>query len=168
MCNPIIGLGLGLAQNIVGFAAGQADFKAKEAAWRQNIVNSLAAERDEQGALLTRQIQEQSATGQKLHLSLVEEAQRRADAEVSAAAAGVSGLSVENLLRDVGSKAAYNRSVAEENYRMTAEQLTQEMRATETRAQSRINSVERPTSPSPLSLMIDMGSTVAAGANKFK
>jgi len=151
MCAPVLGIigmvasvGSSLAQG----AAAQADYEARSEQWRQNYVNALAAARDEQNQLTNRQLQEQSAYVQKRHLSLVEQAEKQSEAEVSAASAGVSGISVENLVQDIGRKAATNRAIAEQNWIMTANQLQAEKRATVTTAQNRINSVARPTSPS--------------------
>jgi hypothetical protein len=130
------------------YAAARADYNAKAAQWTQNVVNAEAAARDEQSQNLLRQMQEERASNQKIHLQDIEEAEKKSQVVVASADAGVSGLSVDNLIADIGRSAAYNRQVERDNWKMTAAQLQKEMDATETRMMNRINSVPRPTAPS--------------------
>lgn len=157
----------GVASSLAQGQAAQADYAARSEQWRQNVVNSWAAARDEQKQLLQRELQEQEVNAQKQHLSLVEEAEKKATAQVSAASAGVSGLSVSNLVADIGRKAATNRNIAQRNWEMTAQQLRDEQEATITRAENRINSVSRPTSPSGLATAAGVGSALVGGARSF-
>jgi hypothetical protein len=154
MCNPIVGVGLALVQGMVGHQAAMQDYNAQSQAWRQNYVNALAAGRDEQNQLLLRSMQEEDAKNQKVEVLNIEEAQRRAEAEVSAAEGGVSGISISNVLQDIGRRAAFNRQTEERNFEMTAAQLTQEMNATNTRIMGRINSVQRPVKPNALGFLL--------------
>lgn len=154
MCGPAMGLIIGLAQMGVSMAASDAayqarmdDYQAKSAVWRQNVVNSEAAARDEHQAILNRQMQEQAKTTQKKHLSYIEEAQKSAEAEVSASAGGVSGLSVDNIVSDIRNKSLQNRTYADTNYKFIVADTQAQLKATEARLMSRINSVERPVSP---------------------
>jgi hypothetical protein len=151
-------LAVGVAQAVAGFAAAQQDYDAKANTWKQNVVNSWAAGRDEQGQILNRQLQEQDALVQKEHLISLEEAEKVSEGSVSAAYGGVSGISVDNLLADISRKSAINRSVERENWRMTAAQLDAQNKGTVTTMQNRINSVERPTSPSPAGLLLNVAS----------
>ncbi|MEW6121297.1 MAG: hypothetical protein AB1698_01690 [Pseudomonadota bacterium] len=153
--------------SIAQHQAAEADYEARSQQWRQNVVNSWASAREEQSQLLQRELQEQEALAQKQHLSLVEEAEAKASVENSAASAGVAGLSVANLVADVGRKAATNRMTNKRNWEMTAEQLAQEKEATVTRAENRINSVSRPTSPSGMGLAAGIGSALVGGARSF-
>lgn len=168
MCPPVLAvatLAMGVASAVVGHQASQADYEAKSAAWRQNYVNALAAGRDEQRQLTLRQLQEQDAYVQKNHLVMVEEAQKTAEYKVSAAASGVSGVSVDNLLDDIGRQAGLNRATLETNYKATAQQLQTQKDASVTQIESRINSVARPTSPSGASLFVNiLGAGVKAAS----
>jgi hypothetical protein len=130
------------------------DYSAQAAAWKQNAINALAAGRDEQNQLLLRTAQEEEAKNQKVYLSNLEEAQRKAEAEVSAAEGNIGGISLDNVMADIGRRAAYNRTVEERNFVMTAAQLNQELRATNTRIEGRINSVPRPVAPNPLGFFL--------------
>lgn len=154
MCSPLIGVGISLLQGMASYSAAKQDYRAQSQAWRQNYVNALAAGRDEQNQLLLRTMQEEDAKNQKLAVQNIEEAQRKAEAEVSATEGGVSGLSIANVLQDIGRRAAFNRQTEERNFDMTAAQLEQEMRAVNTRIEGRINSVTRPTKPNALGFFL--------------
>lgn len=145
-----------MGQSAVEFGAASADYEARSAQWKQNITNTYAAAESEHGQLLQRQLQEQDALSIKQRLSLIEEAEAKAAAQVSAAGAGVSGTSVENILGDIGRKAATNRAIDQQNYRMTAAQLQQEHEAVSVRAQNRFASVSMPTGPSPFGLALEV------------
>lgn len=164
MCAPqVLMAGAGIAQAAVGFAAASQDFNARSAQWRQNYVNSLAAGRDEQRQLTLRQLQEQDAAIQKGHLLMLDEAERRSEVAVDAATAGIGGVTLDNLLTDVSRKAALNRATLATNYKNTAQQLQTEKDASVTGIENRINSVARPTSPSPASFLVEaLGSGVRA------
>lgn len=127
--------------------------------WQQNQINALASARDEQRQLTERQIQEQDATTQKVHASQIDEATRKAEASVAAADAGLSGVSLDNITREIGNRAAQNRTNAVENYRMTAEQLQANKDATVTKAQSRIDSIQEPTDASAATGLIGLASS---------
>jgi hypothetical protein len=114
---------------------------AQQQRYDQNRVNALAAARGEQTQLTQRQIQEQQAVEQKKYVSLIEEAQKKATASVAGAEAGVAGISLSNIIADLGQRSEYNRAVAKENYDNIAAQLSVEQNATVTRAEGRINSV---------------------------
>jgi hypothetical protein len=145
-------------------SAKKADYAAKSAAWKQNVVNSMAAGRDEQRQIMNQQMQEQSKTTQKKHVSFLEEAQKVATAEVQAASANVAGLSVDNILADLSGKAALNRTYADENYRYIVADTTEKLKGTDTRIMARINSMERPVSPADTSGIEIMGAGVKAFA----
>lgn len=154
---PVIGAVLGLVQAGVSMAASSADASAKAEQWKQNQINALAASRDEQRQLTLRQIQEQDATTQKVGASRVDEAQRTAEAEVSAADAGLSGVSLDAITREIGNRAAQNRTNAFENYRMTAEQLQAQKDASVTKAKGRIDSIATPTDTSFATGIVGLG-----------
>lgn len=149
---------MGVLQAGVSMAAASEEASAREEQWKQNQINAWAAARDEQRQLTTRQIQEQNATTQKIQTSQTEEAIRTAEAEVSAADAGLSGLSLDSITREIGSRAAQNRTNAFENYRMTAEQLQAQKDATVTQAKSRIDSIPTPTNTAAASGLVGLAS----------
>lgn len=166
MCAPAIGLALsltmGIAQSVVQYQAARSDYAAKTAAWQQNIVNAQAGARDEFRQVTQRNLQEQGKTTQKLQLSYMEDAQKQALAKVSAAGAGVSGISVDNILGDISGKTALNRTYIQENYRYVAADLQTQANNAVTRQSMRIAAVPAPQEPSPLVPLIGIGT---AGTN---
>jgi hypothetical protein len=170
MCAPalamILSIGVAAAGAQANYAAKMADYNAKSAAWRQNVVNSEAAARDEQSQIIRRQLEEQAKTTQKKHVSFVEEAQKVAKAEVSAAAGGVSGVSVDAIVSDIAGKSQMNRTYADTNYKFIVADTQQQLKATDTRLMSRINSVERPLSPAD-TRGIEILGAVAGGIGKL-
>jgi hypothetical protein len=156
---------MGVMQAGASYGASQADYAAKSAAWVQNVTNSEAAARDDQRQILTKQLEEQAATVQKQHVSFVTQAQKQSSVENSAASSGVSGNSVDNLLSDIAGKSEENRSYDQENYKFVVADTQEKLHASDTTLQSRINSVQRPTEPSPLSFIAGIGD---AGLKGFK
>lgn len=150
----ILSAGIGGLSAIASYNAQVEDFNRKEQQWKENYVNSLAAGRDEYNQLLSRTVQEQQATTQKLSQYTTEQAIKQAQAEVSAASSGVAGNGVDELIRDIGRGAAENRYWAAENGKNTALQMTQELKGAETRVVNRINSITRPQAPSPAGAML--------------
>lgn len=150
--------------SVAKFAGEKQVADGQTAAYDQNYQNSLAAARDSQQQLTLRQMQEQEATAQKDHKMVVDQAKAEAAASVSAAGANVSGLSVDNLIGDVRRQTTQNRTNNQRNWEMTAQQLQTEKDATNTTAQSRINSMQPGTDPSPLGLVIDIA---GAGVKSF-
>lgn len=164
MCGPMLGMVTGIMSSVAEFGAAQQDYKAKSAAWKENYVNALAAGRDEQTELQQRELQEEMAVQNKLHLSMLEEAEAKGSGEVMAAGAGQSGLSVDSMLREIGSQAAFNRTTEETNWQFTAQELQTKKKASVQGIKDRIASVQRPSSPSPLGMIIGIA---GAGAKAF-
>lgn len=150
MCVAAIGAVVAIAQSVVSFAAAQEDYNARAEQWKQNYVNALASGRDEQRQLQVRMVQEQEAHAQKQQLNAIEGAEIAAEAEVSAATAGVSGISLNNILAGISRKIGMKQVADSTNHRNTVLQLGEQLKATNTNVQNRINAVQRPTAPNPL------------------
>lgn len=71
----------------------------------------------------------------------------KATAQTQAGEAGVSGLSVDNLLGEFDSRKATFDNRVDTNLDMTTSQIQAEKQSSRARAQSRINSVRKPTPP---------------------
>jgi hypothetical protein len=144
---------VGIVGAVASYQAQQADYQAKKAAWEQNVVNAEASARDEHRQITNRFLQEQEKTTQKKHVSFLEEAQKAATTQNNAATAGVSGNSVDNLVRDIQGKSALNRTYADKNYQFVAADLGEQLKATDTKMKGRIESMPVPQAPSPLGLI---------------
>lgn len=166
MCMPIIGailsIGVAAAQASAEQKAKTADYNAKVLAWQQNIINSQAAARDEQRQIITKQMQTQAQTSQKVHVSYIDQAQKQATAEVQAGAAGVSGLSLDNILDDIAQKSELNRTYAMTNYQYAVTQTQEDLHASDTKLTSRINQVPVPIQPIDTSGITVLGSVAGA------
>lgn len=139
-----------VAQSVVSFAAAQADYNARAEQWTQNYTNALASGREEQKSIQLRMMQEEAGSLQREQLSRIEGAQVASETENSAAAAGVGGVSLTNLLVGVQRQVDQKVSADKTNYLNTVAQLGEELKATNTNIKNRINSVQRPVAPNPL------------------
>ena len=161
MCSP---LALGIASFAMGAAQSVAQYGAQKNEYATNKASSEQAWRDQQTQISQREMQEADALRQKQTQQNIEEAQAKAEVEVSGAASGVSGISLVNLTRDVGRRAATNRQAEETNTSMVISQLRLQRKGATSEAMSRINSVAK---PSPLSLIAGIGSAGVSGYNSY-
>lgn len=165
MCAPmLLAAGAAGAQSAVSFAASQQDYNNQVAAWQENYVSSLKAGEDEQKRLQLRMSQEGEAISQKRHLANIEKAQATSAVRNSAGAAGVSGVSVSNIITGVSQKVSAKRQADEINFDNTIEQLSAELLNTNTKTQNRINSVQQPTPPNPLGFVLQAAGGIASAA----
>lgn len=122
--------------------AGVAKASAQNEAWSRNQIAALAAQRDTQQSLTLRQMQESGATNQALRVSLIDEERRRANAIVSGVHSGMAGVSVDNLVADIGRRAEENRVTLLTNWESTAAQLQRSKEASEATYEQRVNSMQ--------------------------
>lgn len=166
MIGAVLGMGMSIMQAGAAQQAKQADYQAKSVAWQQNVLNAEAAARDEHRMILTRQMQEQEKTLQKTHVSRIEEAQKSATAEVQAAAGGTSGISLDNIVDDISQKSQLNRTYADRNYMFIVADTSEQLKASDTKALGRINSMQRPVEPAN-TFMLDALGGIAGGIGKM-
>lgn len=157
MCDPIsiATFAISAASSIAQYSEQMAQSKAVEKNAQQTFRNDI-------DQLSLRQIQEANATAQKDKQTTLEVAEKSAEVEASAAAAGVSGISVDNLVADVQRRGARNKVTQYENLKMTVQQIQQEKKGVRATAQSRINSAPR---PSALGLVAGIGGAALEGYN---
>jgi hypothetical protein len=162
MCFDPVSLGImtfamGAVKSIAEYQAASEESAAVEK-------NALAAYANDQTAINHRQIQEADASSQKVQQINLEEAKKVSEVRLSAASAGVSGISVDNLVGDVTRQASQNRQNQFENTKMAIDQLQLEKKQSQTQAQSRINSAPR---PSALSLVAGIGGAALNGMTTY-
>lgn len=154
MCAPAIsavaGIGMSVLQAGASASAANADYAAKVAQWQQNIINSEAAGRDEEKQIIGQQLVQQAKDVQAKHISFIQEAQKKSTVAVNAADAGVSGISVDNLIADIAGKSELNRSYDDENYRNIVADTQMKLTASYDTEKARINSVSAPIPPNPI------------------
>jgi len=154
VCFPGATAIISVLSSVVSFGAAQEDYNNKATQWRQNYTNSLASGRDEQRQLSLRMLQEDDAFVDGQQQNNIEGAEALAAGEVSGNSAGVSGISLGNILGGMRFKLAQKAQNEKTNYNAKVAQLTTEMEATNTTIQNRIGSVQRPTAPNPLGYIL--------------
>jgi hypothetical protein len=171
MCAPaapiisaVAGIGVAALQAGASYSASEADYQAKAAAWRQNVINAESAARDEQVQIIGQQLIQQNKIAQQKHVSFLEQAQKEATVAVSAAEGGVSGISVDNVMQDIATKSQLNRTYADQNYSYIVADTVNKLKSSDDQEISRINSVERPVEPSPLAAIAGVA---GAGVKAF-
>ncbi len=150
MCDfiAIASAGLGIMQSAVEYSGANDKFKAQMEAYNQNANNAAHATAQQYSNLGIRAQQEDAATNQQKSEAEREAAQSAASVEVAASEGGVSGLSVDAVLRDIYSRQGRNEATLDANQRMSRGYLSGELAAAEASGQSQINSMPIPEKPS--------------------
>lgn len=153
---------------IMTFATGAmksiAEYNAQSEEAAATQKNALQAYSNDQVALAHRQIQEADAGSQKVQQIDLEEAKKVSEVKLSASSAGVTGISVGNLVGDVTRQASQNRQNQFDNTKMAINQLQLEKTQSQAQAQSRIDSAPK---PSALSLIAGIGGSALSGMNTY-
>lgn len=172
MCDPVslavTTFMVGAGQSVASYGAAKQQAAAQDQLYADNKANAEFASMYEHQQLDKRIIQEQDAYGEKLFDTGLETRARAAKAEAAAADSGVSGLSVDSLLRDVwgaGDRAS-TRIMANED--MTLDQIAQEHLGVEARKNDRINSVRHGVQPSDLALGLGIASSGLNAATSYR
>ncbi len=160
MCDPLSGamFAISALSTAVGYVGQQEAADAQDEAYEQNRQNALNAFADKQRDLNTRAIQEQEAAANKKFENNLDRRAAQATAMVAAGESGVSGLSVDALFNDLGSRTARANANIDSNTDYTLQQLESEKRGQTYQTVDRINSVKRGQQPS----LIDAGLRIAA------
>ncbi|RWP84732.1 MAG: hypothetical protein EOR11_19930 [Mesorhizobium sp.] len=148
---------VGAMQSVAQYQAAAEESKATREA-------ALQAFSNDQNALSRRQIQEADASNQKVQQVNLDEARKVSEVRLSASSAGVSGISVGNLIGDVTRQASTNRQNQFDNTKMAINQLQLEKKSSQAQAQSRINSAPK---PSALGLIAGIGGATLSGFNTY-
>lgn len=161
MCTP---LAMGLVSFAVQGAQAIAQYSAQKEEYKNNKAAAEQAWRDQQDQITQRTLQEQDALRQKQANLNIQQAQAEAETAVSGAAAGVQGISMDNLLSDVTRRASANKQTEETNTDMILSQLRLQRKGVNSEAVSRINSVAK---PSALGLIAGLGSAGVSGYSSY-
>lgn len=150
MCDmmSLLGAGLGMMQSMAQFSADNARYEQQMKQYEQNAINASKAAQDQYSNINIRAQQEDAAANQAKQEASIEAAQISASTEVAASEGGVSGLSVDHILRDIYAQEGRNEVTLDSNQRMSRDYLAGEKKAAEAGGQSQINSVTIPEKPS--------------------
>jgi hypothetical protein len=148
---------------VSGYQAADAQADLQEKMYEQNKRNSYAAMR--QGYITTqqRQAQEMEAASQQIQNRRLEAARQTATSNVAAGEAGVSGFSVERIMRDIGAMGGRDVSTIQQNRDWNVSQLQNQMLGLKNKTKSRIQSRSPGIDPSPVPYLLQ-GVKGVAGA----
>lgn len=124
----------------------------------QNRESAMASMREDYSRVGLRQQQEQDAAGLQNWQRKVQERKELATSTVAAGEAGVTGLSVEGLLRDISSLSLQDQDNVNQGADWQLEQLSAEMSGIQTTTQGRMNSAPTAAKPSPWGAVFGIGS----------
>lgn len=165
MCEPVITLAIAAASAYASVdaqskqakaqdQANQVQFQNSMTAYRANLAN-IEVERNQRGADATQKINENNAASRAA----------QSHARVAAGEAGVAGLSVDALLRDLAGEAAYDNTNVEENYVRADMALNAKRENAYNVTASDINSLRTPVSPDYLGAGLRIAN---AGVSSYK
>lgn len=182
MCPPLIavaGLALSAASAVVGYQAQVAQVEAQNQAIadqnrfrRESREEAKRAAQEDFNHLNVRQVQEEAKAFNEIDEVNLEAMRARATAEVAAGESGVSGISVDRMMRDITNKANKFGNDTMTNLDFTRREIKQQKKKVRGDAQSRINSVgpdeRKVRKPSFLPTAISIGrAAVDAGPQIF-
>lgn len=144
----IASIGLGIAGQAMQYNAAKADYSAQMKMQRDNAINASRSAENQYSNLNIRAQQEEAARVQQKMETNIDAAKAASTVEVAASEGGVTGLSVDAVLRDIYAQVGRNDAALSTNQRMSRDYLKGEMKSAEMGGQSQINSVAIPQKPS--------------------
>jgi hypothetical protein len=152
MCPPVVAaitLVMAVASAVMTYKAQEAQHQTGEQLARnetirydRNVIAAQNANKVEHQQLHRREWQERDAAIEKGRVGAVQSQRVIAQQAARYGESGVTGISVDNVLADLERGEASNTVLRETNYMNTVAQLRDEMKAADTRAEARINSMQ--------------------------
>lgn len=127
MCIGAIGAVVGVIGQVIGLAISIAQYREQKRKEQQNRLNAIAAANDKYAALARKADQEAKATSQKTFETKVEAVKKEAEFSVSAADAGVTGISVEAVERDAMAIQARREAAIFTNFETKRREISDQM-----------------------------------------
>lgn len=160
MCNPAALAVISAVSTGASVVAQQQQVNAQNRANRQQADNARTAMVDNLDQTMLARDEQQQAAGQRIEQINRDQAHAVATARVSAAGAGVSGLSVQALLADLAGQASANRSAVQTNFENQQRAGQIDRRNVATSARNTIAGLRSPTSPDYLGAALRIGNTI--------
>jgi hypothetical protein len=157
MCEPTTLMALQVATAAVSvYGQQQAASAQAEANQRQydNIMRARAANINQTNLM---QQQEREGAMQRMEENNLKGAAAQATARTAAGESGISGLSVDSLLADLGTKQNRFNSSVETNYDRSSQAIAIQRENVDTNAASQINQLKTPTMPDYFSAALRIG-----------
>lgn len=156
MCDPTTLAVASFAMGAVGqysqYSAQSAQAAAQNNAYEQNRINALASMREDYKQLNTRQMQEAESASLEAQKRQAQAQRELATARVGAGEAGISGLSVEGILRDISGLALNDTDAINRGADWNINQIQAEKSGVRSSTQGRISSQSRGSKSSPWTL----------------
>ncbi|MFG1395867.1 virion core protein, T7 gp14 family [Roseixanthobacter pseudopolyaromaticivorans] len=162
---PLVSAALSIGGAVAGYAGAVKQANQQNQLYMDNAAEANRAAGDQYNALTHKRTQERAASSQQLFQNDLEGLRARSTARTSAGEAGVTGLSVDALLGDLGAQQGRKSEAIDSQYQMTTDSITAQTQEVKANTQSRINSVQRAAKPSFLPFLIG-GASGAVGAFK--
>lgn len=160
MCEPTTMAVLSIASTAAGLYGQQQAADAQDDYNKDMARNATIANNQRNAQINQRQLQERDAATGKIMANNIEATKAKATAQVSASGAGVSGLSVDSLLADLGmSQGRYNASVGQNLRQSTAGADWERVNAYND-MQSTFNGLKTPAMPNYLGAALQIGTAV--------
>lgn len=145
---PVLGMAAGLAQAVTGYAGANAEYKAQEQRYKENLANTKTATEDRYSAINTRVMQENAAASQDLQEVNIDALKARGSMRTAAAEGGVTGVTVDAIINDTLAKQGRYANNVQKNFDYQRNYWLGEGNAARAQGQSSVNSVPRGTKPS--------------------
>ena len=159
MCDPIVIAALSIASTVATVDAQQKQANAQAKANQQTYDNQMVAYNANLANSNATKTQEAAVLSQKM---IENNAQARRDmsrATVAAGEAGVSGLSVDSLLAELGGRAGQANATAESNFLARDRAIEMDRMNAWAGTSSAINSLKTPTEPDYIGAGLRIGNT---------
>lgn len=153
----VASFGLGVGSSILNYQQARAQSKLQDRMYAMNAANAVSALIDTYGQLQARRQQEIEASSEAILQRRIEERKQLAAARVAAGDAGVTGFSVDALLRDIGATASRDVSNIQQNRDWNLAQINQQMRGARAQAKNQIVSMVPGSRVSPWSTVFQIG-----------
>jgi hypothetical protein len=158
---PALGLIASVGQAVAGIAGDNAAYQAQKQQYKANLENAKTATFDRFESINNRVIQESDVAAQQLQENSIEGLKARSSARVAAAEGGVSGGSVDAIVTDMLAKESRFAVNTQTNFNNQVNYWRGEGAAAAAQGQSQVNSVPKPTKPSPFAHIVNLfGSAV--------
>ena len=159
MCNPAIAAAA-FAVGSVGmqYGAARAEAKHQDQVYEVNRQQAFKSMGEQYQGIGLRQLQNTEAAADEIWNRRLQALREQSTSAVAAGEAGISGFTVERVLRDIGATASRDVSTIERNRDWNNQQLQSEAMGVKAQAADRILSVQRGTPPNPWASVFKAGS----------
>jgi hypothetical protein len=160
MCEPTTMMALTIASTAASVYGQQQAAKAQTRANQQTYDSQMQAYRFNQASSNFTRVQEAENLAQTRMTNDAAARRAMATARVSAGESGVTGLSVDALLADIGARAGMDNSNAETNYLRRDRAIQADAMNNWANTSSAINKLQTPTAPDYLGAALKIGTAV--------